>query len=267
MTLIKQHVKMEWLSVLIWSLVLAALIFYTVVMWKQMDAEAVRQMERLFEQVPESLAVLYGAGVSIGTITGWVQAYAFGSWTVVIYLVFTALFVVGMVTREMDRRTMEFLLSLPVARWQVILSRWVGMAGALLVLHAVHLGAVLAGLGAIDQSVPMERMLWAELNSWLLFLALGGIFLVISLFVDDYGRGVAATLGLAFGLFFAYSALSGAEGSLQNVRNAIPFALYDYNAIIGQGEVPGGDLLVLALVAALTLALSIWLFERKQIAV
>lgn len=268
MTLFRQQVKTEWVSVLTWSLIFAVLIFYMVILWQQMNVSGtVAQLQQMLNQMSPALRSVYGAGLALGTLPGWIEGYLLGGWINLVFLVFTGLFVAGIVTREMDRRTMEFLLSLPVSRTQFIVSRWLGMALALGILHLAHYGGIAAAVAVVGQQVPMGRVLLAEFNSLLLFLALGSVLLVVSLFVDDYGRGVGAVLGLGIGLYFFYLGAENSTGFTKTLRTALPFARFDQVAIIEQGTVPTGDLLVLGAIAAVGLALSVLIFRRKQIAV
>jgi ABC-2 type transport system permease protein len=216
--------------------------------------------------MPESLRALYGGNASLTTFSGFLQAYGFGSWVWIPLLIYTALFAVSITTREVDRRTMEFLLALPVSRRQVVASRWGGMALALLVLHAAHFLAIWLGVLAIGEEPEVGRYLLADLNSWLLFLALGSVLMAIDMGIDDYGRGVGVNLGIGLALFAFHLGTETAQGALKTVRNLLPLAYYDPAAIIGRGDVPWGNLAILAGLALAGLGLGVSLFERKQIA-
>lgn len=266
MTLIKQQLKQEWLSLLVWGLVMGGLVFLTIALYRQMG-EAMVEMEEVVRQLPESVRAIYGGNVSLRTLSGFLQAYGFGNWIWIPFLIYTALFAVSITTREIDRRTMEFLLALPVTRWQVLLSRWGGMALALLALHGMHLGAIWAGVLLNGQPAELGRYLLADLNSWLLMLAVGSLMMLVNLFVDDYSRGVGINLGIGLGLFAFHIGTEQATGTLQRVRELLPLAYYDPALIVGQGQVPWGDLAVLVGIIALSLPLSVAIFQRKQIAV
>lgn len=266
MTLLKQQAKQEWLTLLVWSLALGGLIFYTVVLYQTMG-ESLEQLEEAVKALPEALRGLYGGNVSLTSFPGYLQVYGFGSWIQIPYLIYTALFVASISTREIDRRTMEFLLSLPVERWQVILSRWLGLSVSLLVLQLVHLLAIWAGVVVIGEQADPGWYLVNQVNAWLLYLAIGSVMLALSMFVDDYGRGVGVNLGIGLGLFAFQVGTETAIGALKTVREWMPLSLYDPAAIIGRGEVPWGNMAALATVALAGLLLSILLFQRKQITV
>lgn len=267
MTLLRQQFKAEWLTLLIWASVTGAMVFYSVFLWESLHASgALAELEAaLHSMLPPALAAMFGD--SLTALPGWLQTVAYGGWTSLSLTVYTALFTTAIVTREMDRRTMEFLLSLPVSRWQVLLWRWAGLALALVALHAVHVAAIAGAVAAIGQTPAVADYALTAVSSVLLFLALGSIFLAITIFLDDYGPGVGVTTGVGLLLWFFHNSADKAEGFLKTLRGALPFGLYNPAATLIRHEIPWGDWFGLALISAGALVLAIWLFQRKQIAV
>jgi len=267
MTLLRQQVKAEGISLVIWSLTVGGLIFYSMTLWKSlMDSNAMGELMKMLETLPPAMQAMLGSADFVLTLDGWISAYAFGQWLLIPLMVYTALLATSIISREMDRRTMEFLLSLPTTRGEILLSRWGGMALSLAALQAVHLVAVVLGVLAVGETPTAGHYLLAELNLWLLLLALGTLFLLISLFIDDYGRAVGITLGTGFALYFAHIGLEGQTGAIETVRSLLPFAQFQPIDAMS-GSTPGGALLYLAVMALVSLGFSLYLFQRKQIAV
>lgn len=269
MTLIRHHAKTEALSTLIWAAVLGVMGFLTTYMWEMMRTSgSMADLEKTLANAQGVVKSLVGtSGVSLFTLDGWIQGYSLGGWNSLLYVIFTALFVAGMITREMDRRTIEFVLSLPVSRSQLLLSRYAVLAGSLALLHLSQWIGVVSGVASIGQDGSPGRYGVALLNSLLLQLFLGSLMLVASLFFDDYGPGTGAVLGIGLGLNLLHMGTGDATGALKSLRDALPFSWYDVTAIIIKGEVPWGDMLLLGGGALLFLGLAVWIFQRKQITV
>ncbi|HWI51728.1 MAG TPA: ABC transporter permease subunit [Symbiobacteriaceae bacterium] len=269
MTLFRQHAKTEAISTLIWASVLGLVGFVTVYIWDVVvKSGSLETLEKVLENSQGALKALVGSGgVSLVSMDGWVQGYVLGGWISLLYVIFTALFVAGIVTREMDRRTMEFLLSLPVSRTQLLLSRWLVLAGSLALLNLVHYLGVLGGLAALGQAGHPARYAVAILNTLLLHLFLGTLMLLASLFIDDYGMGTGATLGIGLGLTFFHMGTSDATGALKSLRELLPLSWCDVQPIVMQGHVPWDHFSTLVVGTGLLLAISVWVFQRKQIAV
>jgi len=267
MSLLKHQLRTELVSLVTWALTLGVLIFYTVYIWKQLkESGGLTDLEEMLRSMPPAFKGIYGSAFSMTQLNGWLQGYVFGGYLNLIYSVYIGLFVAGMITREADQRTLEFLLTLPVTRTQLILSRWLGMVVSLAFLHLTHVAAVGLGVMAIGQQPAWGNFLVATVNSLLLFTAIGGILLAVTLFINDYGPAVGAGIGIAAGLYLIYSLTESATGVLMTLRKLDPFALFNAGPIIGQGEVPWANMAILAGAAAVALALSVYLFERKQIA-
>lgn len=268
MTLIRQHAKSEAISTLVWAVILGLAGFFTTYLWEVMRSSgSMAELEKALTNAQGVIKSLVTGGTSLTTLDGWIQGYALGGWLALPYVIFTALFVAGMITREMDRRTMEFVLSLPVSRGQLLVSRWLVLAGSLTVLHLMQFIGVVSGVAVIGQEGSPGRYAIAVINSLLLYLFLGTLMLLVSLFFDDYAPGTGAVLGIGMGLNVFHMATSDATGALKSLREALPFSWYDVQSIILKGDVPWGDMALLAGGTILLLALSVWLFRRKQIAV
>jgi ABC-2 type transport system permease protein len=269
MTLFRQHAKSEAISTLVWAAILGFIGFITTYLWEMMvTSGSIAELEKAMAGAQGVVKGLIGTGQgSFSTLDGWISGYVLGSWITLPYVIFTALFVAGMITREMDRRTIEFVLSLPVSRTQVLLSRFGVLAGSLTVLHLANYVGVVAGVAAIGQAGHPERYALAELNSLLLFLFLGALMLLVSLYIDDYGPGTGTMLGIGLGLNFFHIATADATGAVKSLRGWLPFGLHDVNAILVRGEIPWADMVILAGGALLLLGLAVRVFQRKQIAV
>lgn len=266
MTLFKQHAKTVWVSVLVWSLLIDLLALFTPTLWEQFRATGfLEQMDVVLKSMPDYLHGFMSGDVV--ALNGLIRTYAFGSFVPMTLLVFTGLFVVDMVTREMDRRTMEFLLALPVARWEVILSRWLTLLLSLAALLGSQWLCLVIGVRTIGQEPSYGAFLLVELNALLLYLAVGSLLLALSILIDDYGRGLGVVLGGSLGLYLFYMTTEGSTGAVETLRNLLPFALYDPAPILSGGAVPWGNMALLAAIAGAGLGLSVWLFQRKQITV
>lgn len=268
MMLFKQYARREATSVISWAMILGLMGFFVTYLWHVMSTSgSLDQLQSMLQNAQGVVRGLVSGDAPLTTLDGWISGYALGSWIALPFVIFTALFVAGIIMREMDRRTLEFVLALPVSRTQVIVSRWLVFASSLAVVHFALFLGVVAGVSAVAQTASPERYAVALVNSFFLYLFIGSLLLLVSLFIDDYGPGTGALLGVGLGLFFVYVALDAAAGALEKVRELLPFSQYDVQSIVIKGTVPWGDMAVLAVGAAVLLALSVWVFNRKQITV
>lgn len=264
MALLRQQWRRDRGNLLGWSVTLALLTYYLAAAFHVFgDTGIMKQLATALETLPAGMKALFAAGDPIFTIQGWVEGMLYTGTIQLIFLIFTGLYVAGLVTRESDQRSLEFLLSLPVERSRVLLTRWLGLVANLAVLHLIHWVAVVLAVG--KDARPLAY-LWADINMFLAFTAIGGLLLLVSLFIDDYPRGVAALEGIAIAIFFAEMALEGDAGWQAALRKVLPFHYFNPSKIIAGGRFPTVDALILAGVSLLFLALAVLFFNRKQVA-
>lgn len=212
--------------------------------------------------LPQAFANMYGDLTGLSPVDQYLVV-AIGKLTLLIPALYAVIMALSIVTREVDRRTVEFLLALPVQRTQVLLAR--------IAVLAVNVSVVLAAIWAplrFDMASQGYQGTWAHLNllfvnAWLLSFGLGVVALAASIWVDDYSVGVKLFLGLVTLAYFLEYILRSAAVS-RSGRIASPFSYVDIGAVMRTGSIAAGNWIVLVLVIAAGLAASFWAFNRKQ---
>lgn len=122
----------------------------------------------------------------------------------------------GCVAGERERGTLETLLAQPVARWEVLLGKWLGLALALAAALALGFGATALLLGARGASAGLWR--YATIFGFSVLLAWS--MLSVGLLISVSARSTALALGVAiFGwltlVFFGDLGLMGSAIALR----------------------------------------------------
>jgi ABC-type transport system involved in multi-copper enzyme maturation permease subunit len=99
---------------------------------------------------------------------------------------------IGLVFREMEKRTVYLILSKPVQRYQFLLGKFLGLAVTLLVILIVLVAAFYAIL--VLKGDAASKLLWAFFLTYFEWLILAGIALVFSSFSTPF---LSAMLTLA----------------------------------------------------------------------
>ena len=261
-TLLRRQVKSDRWTILTWCVTVALLTWLVGAMYNVLvDAGAMEDLLRMVESLPLGLRVLFGQGgfTLESTFIAEMEYTSLGS---IAFVVFLSTYVPSLISKEIDQRTSEFLLALPVRRTDVLLSRWLGLAIALAIIAAVQCGAVLLVTGT---GIPPARYLLAGANMYLLYLDVGTLLLLASIFVDDYPKATGISAGIATFLFFYNGVAGEAKGFTASLRRALPFSRFDVAAILNGGTVPWADLAVLATQTVVLLFLAVKAFEAKQV--
>jgi ABC-type transport system involved in multi-copper enzyme maturation permease subunit len=123
--------------------------------------------------------LMMGAAILVGQISIGIEQsviISLGLTAISVIGIFIAVFIgVGLVSKEMDKRTLYALLAKPVERWQFLLGRYVGLVMTL----TVNTGAMAVGLYVALWTVkhPLEK------SAWYLLVAVYLILLKLALIV------------------------------------------------------------------------------------
>jgi Cu-processing system permease protein len=139
--------------------------------------EAVR--DRVLYNLVFFALLMIGAAILVGQISIGIEdsvIMSLGLTAISVIGIFIAVFIgVGLVSKEMDKRTLYALLAKPVDRWQFLLGKYVGLAMTLMVNTAAMAIGLYMALWTVKH--PLER------SDWYLLVAVYLILLKLALIV------------------------------------------------------------------------------------
>jgi len=216
---------------------------------------------RSMEALPPVLTAVFGDMTGLSPVDQYI-VIALGKGTMLVPVLHGVLLALSVVTREVDRRTVDFILSLPVQRTQLL-----GARVAVLVTNLTLLVAATWAVLRYDLASQGFQGSWSHvgalmINLWLLAVAVSLAALAVSMWLDDYSVGVKLFLGVITLAYLLEFVLKGASVSRAG-RVLSPFSYVDSAGVMRTGAI-GTDALVLAAVGAAGLIVSFWAFGRKQ---
>lgn len=222
-----------WRSVIGWTvaLVLVAVVYMSVYPAFKNDVDTVRE---IFDKLPGAMKQAMGIGsmdmfTFLGflgnifpfiTLIGGIQAMGYG---------------LGMVSRERAAKTNDFLLTKPVTRTKVFISKFSAVVLSLAITQVavyVTLLALSIFVGAGDFSAKRFWMICSVLA--LVQLWFFGFGLLVASFVKRIRLTTPLALSFVFGFFIV--GLLGAVIGEEEVRGLTPFKYISYKKIIEHGE-------------------------------
>ena len=219
-------------------------------------------LAKLYEDYPPALRALFGE-VDLSTMDGWIQVELV-SYLPLLLAIYGGIYAAGTVSREMEQRTVDFILGLPISRATFIATRLiVGLLNLFLICTAVFLVLVI-GVALAGHTPSAGRYALALLNAFLLAGALLTAYVAIATIVDEQARLTGITLGLTFVLYILTAAFRAT-----NVPDAVgwltPFEHYhSAQAMTGSG-LPVTPLIALAAAIAVASVLSMYWYNRRDL--
>lgn len=175
----------------------------------------------------------------------------------------------GALAGEEDQGTLEQLMALPIARWQLVLTKAIAIAIAmLLILLIAHIGVLIGYqslINQIDTDVTAADLFRTTLNGLPIVL----LFTIFSLWLGAFlphrrEAGVVATTVFIASYFI--QAFAGISEEVERFQFLSPFYYYDGKGVLTTGW-DAGNLAVLLGGSLLFLIFALISFQRRNITV
>jgi ABC-2 type transport system permease protein len=172
----------------------------------------------------------------------------------------------GMVSRDSDLGTVEFLYTRPLTRTSIMTSKVLSFLVMTLFLWVIaYLISVALGWGWVAPDVfDLRAQLLVHLMGFLACLAAGGISFAVAPLINR----VQGTTSLAIGLGFAFFIFNSIGNMYEQLGFLNYLSIHHYADLTGAsaGQVPVTGLIVLPLVFIAGVAIGILLLNRKDFA-
>jgi len=216
------------------------------------------------QKPPRAIGALLGGTVDFLHASGWLATAMYHPVTLALFASSALAISSGAVASELERGTIDFVLTRPVGRRSFLLSK---AAASVVAVTLVQIGGLLAVLIArltvknVDQ-LSLAAIGRAFLGSWLLFLSVAMIGLLISAASSLRGRVLAAATGVVVAGYFINFVALLFQGAYW-LRLISPFHYFQPSEVIaGQSMWNLGALAAMALVAA---AAAVLVFSRRDL--
>ncbi|HWI65470.1 MAG TPA: ABC transporter permease subunit [Symbiobacteriaceae bacterium] len=217
----------------------------------------------MWQSFPKSMMAMYGGDLGSLSPVDLYLTVLIGKATPLIPTMYAILLALSIITREVDRRTVEFLLALPVQRAQVLLSRLAVMTLNVSLMLLAYWAVLRFDMGSQGFEGSWGHMGMTIFNLWLLSMAMGAVTLAASMWIDDYSLGVKLFLGIVI-LAFVMGMAMRAAGVSRALQLITPFSLMDIGGVMQSGVIAAGNWITLVVAIAGGVAVSFWALNRKQ---
>lgn len=258
-TLRDQRRALGWWSVGIVTLVCSVLPFYP-----SMRDNA--QYNQLLDTLPEQLrAVLLAGAQDITSPAGYLNSQLFSLLVPLLLLIYAIGFGANTIAGEEERHTLELLLAHPLRRGQVVIEKFGALVLAVALLGLVLWLSLWSGALLVDMAIGVGKLASATLGGVLLGILFGALALALGAATGNRGLSGGVAAALAFGSYLLYSFSTFVE-RLEPYREASPFTWYIGDEPLRNG-LQVGHVAALVGTTLVLLALAVWTFNRRDVAV
>ena len=234
-------------GVVAWSVVLVLWALLVVWIYPSLGDTGVN-FEEYLDAMPEQLRAAMGIGADETSLVFQAGAFTFAgylnveyiSWLPLLLGIYAVVYCGGLVSKEVDRGTLDVVLAQPVERTTFLLSKLAGFMTLALAATGFSMLAVLLGALTIGEDANLANVIAVHAVCFLLVAAIAGYSTLASCISLDPGRSLAVAGVLTAVSYFA-NVLGTAVGAVGWLKYASLFYYYDSLQVLaeGRGELDG----------------------------
>ena len=202
----------------------------------------------------------------MGSYVGFLNVEMYQIFWVLILGMIIGFIAASIVSKEIESKTIDILMSNPVSRIQIIIEKFLGLIPGVLVINFVTMLVVMGVTVAIGEDVNFYYVFLTHVASIPYFLSIISIGILISTVIDEKMKSSIIMMSIVVGLYIfeSIAQMIPDAKSLGYISPTHYFKAYD---ILKNGDIDAGGTAVLILVTFVALLLSIFYFEYKEIKV
>lgn len=262
----KREISRNLKSLIIWSVVLGGLVLLMLSIYPQFNMQN-QSMKELLNAYPEPLKKAFGMDkLDMSNILGFygIEVYMI---TTLFGSIFASLLASNIISKEVNEKTVEFLLSKPVTRTGIVTEKLLAMSANILILNGIT--AIISILGfqfAKNEQVSMKTFFLLVLATILLHFTFATISFFMSTIIKKSRNILSVSLGLVFVCYF-FGIISGVSSKFENLKYLSPFKYVDAGDILKANAIEPLYILIMVTVMVISIGLTYAVYRRKDIAV
>jgi ABC-2 type transport system permease protein len=252
-------------ALLIRGAALGAMILLMLSIFSSM-AEQTETLNNMLETYPENLKKVFGMDrLDMTTLIGFygVEIYMF---TTLFGSIYASMLASGILAKEENEKTAEFLLSKPVTRVRVVTEKLLAVVGNILIFNVIT--ALMSVIGfqiANGGDVPADTFVLLLLATFLLHLTFAAVSFFLSSIMKKTRAIVSASLGIVLISYFL-DTMSGVSESMENVGYASLFKYVKATDIVTNNRIDSLSLLIMGAVIIIGVGFAYRTYWKKDIA-
>lgn len=251
MTIFKQEVKSQKLSISIWSLSIGLLIAMCVLMYPDMKSQ-MSDVTEMFSSMGNFTQAFGMDQLNFGTLIGFYTVEG-GNILGIGGAFFAAITAITALMKEEKDRTAEFLMTHPVSRIRVITEKLASVFAIIILMNIVVFICSAGSVLMINEEIEWKSVLLLHLAYLLMQLEIAGICFGISAFLRKSGLGIG--IGIAAMMYFL-NIVANISDSAKALKYITPFGFTEGSDIINDGAlkteyvIPGMIIMIIGIIAA-----------------
>jgi ABC-2 type transport system permease protein len=224
--------------------------------------ENAESMNQVMSAFPKGLMEAFGAG-EMTTLAGFVGGKFLNVMWPIIVGVFVIMAGAATVSREVERGTIELLLSVPESRTRLFAAKLGALLLGILLLVGATVGSLWLGALLVDETLEVGKLLALGVVLTCFAVAVGGYTVLLSSFSKDRGKPAGISAGITLSFYVAWVVADLSE-DWEWISNFSIFTAFDPQRALASGEVEPVHLAALLAVGLVCTVAALALFNRRD---
>lgn len=260
MTLARHELRQGRAAFWIWTASIGALLAICVALFPEMKAQ-MSGISAIFSSMGAFTAAFGMDRLNFGTLTGY-YAIECGNVLGLGGAFYAALSAIGLLSKEEQGRTAEFLLAHPVSRARILTEKLIAALIRIAAMNLIVYALAVGSIAAIGEEIPWREISLLHFAYILLQVELAGICFGLSAFLRRGSAGVGLGLPLALYFLNLIANLSETAGFLKYVT---PFGYCEGAELLSRGHLNGAMVGIGTVLGLAGVAAAYWHYRRKDI--
>ncbi|MCR4716003.1 MAG: ABC transporter permease [Lachnospiraceae bacterium] len=255
------ELKLNLKTLIIWSLAVGGMGLVCILLYKSMQGD-MKEMADAFSNMGAFSDAFGMSTLSIVTLKGYFATevgtvHGIGSG------MFAAIIAIGIISKEEEMHSGEFLLSLPVSRNKVVLAKSLSVLIMLVLFTLICSVLYVLGFVMLDEEVPVNEFVRFMSSQFLMNLEIASLCLLISAFSSKNKMGLG--LGLAMILYF-YDLIGRVVPDMKDYLFISPYSYANASEIFSDKDIEALPFVLALVVIVSAISLAFASYNKRDLA-
>ncbi len=266
LNILRRAIADKRITILVYAAGLAAYAVMILAIWPSLRTH-VDTLNQLWQSYPASIRKAFGGeNFAFATFDGFLSVEYLKQMWVIVMIAFMVSIATGAIAGEIEKGTMELLLSQPISRRAILVTRHFFLSLSTLLIIGASLAPIAAGAPIVGGDLRNLGLLLLIVPAFLFYMAIGSVSFFFSTIFNSRGRAIFTSLGLII-FWYALDILAKINDTISHVHFLSLFYYWDPYRYLHDLNFAWGDAAVLVGVILVSTAAAVIWFERRDVAV
>jgi len=257
--------KTSWKGLLLLNLVFIGLAVMVISIYPTIKEST--GLQEYIHSLPEAFISVFGrSGLDITMLEGYLNMELYQWGWVLLLGVYFAFVSSSLISKEIEDKTIDMLLSNPVSRGRILLEKFLGLVPSIILINIITPLAILGCATYINETIDTTYLFYTHFASIPYLFAACALGLLFSVIFDEARRANTLAIGTVFAMYIieALSLLSEKYSAIGKISLS---HYYDPGKTLIEHDVDITGIAILFFITVVLLAAAVIYFQKRDIAI